>query len=228
MPGIKRILIAGCLSSLMTLPATAKNPPAFSTGTLTGWQKKTFSALPQTRYQLVTENGASVLHAVCQNSASGLVWRQTIDLTKTPFLTWRWKISGIYANLNPHTKSGDDYPARVYVVTGNPLLPWTVRSLVYVWANGPVSASIHGPRGTPFYTDPYTAQAEIVALRQGPAGAGAWATEQRNLRTDLARAFGEGHDVIRAVAVMTDCDDSHSHGQAWYGDIGFANMKSSQ
>ena len=107
--------------------------------------------------------------------------QHSIDLTKTPIITWRWKISNIYPNLDPHAKSGDDYPARVYVITGNPLLPWTVRSLVYVWANGPVRAPVHGPQGTPFYPDPYTAQAEIVALRQGPAGAGVWATEQRKI-----------------------------------------------
>ena len=75
--------------------------------------------------------------------------------------------------------------------------------------------------GTPFYPDPYTSQAEIVALRQGAAGAGSWVSERHDLREDLARAFGPGHDVIGAVAVMTDCDDAHGHGQAWYGDIHF-------
>ncbi|HUW79938.1 MAG TPA: DUF3047 domain-containing protein [Acidocella sp.] len=221
MPNLKQIVAAGLFCGLMTSPARAENPPAFSSGTLSGWQEKTFSSLPHTSYQLVTQDGATILHAVCQNSASGLIWKHEIDLTQTPILTWRWKISRVYPNLDPHTKFGDDYPARVYVVVGNPLLPWTLRSLVYVWANGSVVAAAHDPQGTPIYPDPYTKQAEIVALRQGPSGTGAWTTEQRNLRTDLAHAFGGDFTAIGAVAVMSDCDDSHNFGQAWYGDVRF-------
>lgn len=214
----KRTLSILCFTAL---PAMAQNPPAFSAGTLAGWQPKTFSGRAPTSYTLAAQGNTKILHAVCQNSASGLVWKHKIDLTKTPMIDWRWKISRVYPGLDPHAKSGDDYPARVYVVTGNPLFPWTLRSLVYVWASGPVSAAHRGPNGTPFYPDPYTTQAEIVALRQGAAGAGSWVSEHRDLRADLARAFGPGHDVIGAVAVMTDCDDAHGHGEAWYGDIHF-------
>lgn len=138
--------------SLGTINATAAQPPAFSAGSLVGWDAKTFSGRPPTQYQIVMEGSTSVLHAICRNSASGLVWKHRIDLIKTPILTWRWKISRIFPGLDPHAKVGDDYPARVYVVTGDPLFPWTLRSLVYVWANGAVGATAHGPmvrRSTP-------------------------------------------------------------------------------
>ncbi len=186
---LKRTLGILCLAAL---PAMAQNPLAFSVGGLSGWQPRTFSAHAPTSYALVAEGNTNVLHAVCQNSASGLVWKHVIDLRKTPVIEWSWKISRVYPGLDPHKKAGDDYPARVYVVTGNPLFPWTLRSLVYVWANARVSAVLHGPGGTPFYPDPYTGQAEIVALRQGPAGVGAWVFEQRTCARILPALLGLG------------------------------------
>lgn len=222
---VKACTARGVLAAALVLPAaalagaTAPQPPAFSSGSLAGWAVKHFDGRHVTQYDLTRAGGSTVLQAVCKDSASGLIWKQRIDLDKTPIMSWRWKIAHVYAGLDPHAKSGDDYPARVYVVAGNPLFPWTLRSLVYVWANGPVTAAKHGPHGTKFYPDPYTSQAEIVALRQGPEGAGTWVSERRNVKADLARAFGGHRHIISAVAVMTDCDDSHSHGRAWYGDI---------
>ncbi|HQT62018.1 MULTISPECIES: DUF3047 domain-containing protein [unclassified Acidiphilium] len=222
---VKAFTARGVLAAALTLPfaapagAAAPQPPAFSSGTLAGWAVKHFDGRHVTQYGIARSGGSPVLQAICRDSASGLIWKHRIDLDKTPVMSWRWKIAHVYAGLDPHAKSGDDYPARVYVVAGNPLLPWTLRSLVYVWANGPVTAAKQGPHGTKFYPDPYTSQAEIVALRQGPDGAGGWVSEQRNLKADLARAFGGHRHIIGAVAVMTDCDDSHSHGRAWYGDI---------
>jgi hypothetical protein len=201
------------LSVLPLTAARADNPPAFSAGSLAGWMPKTFSGRAPTLYQLTPDSGATVLHATCQNAASGLVWQHAVDLTKTPILAWRWKIGRLYPGLNPHAESGDDYPARVYVVAGDAMFPWTLRSLVYVWANGPVSPQI--------YPDPYTAQAQILVLKQGAPGPNVWQPESRNLRTDLATAFGADITKIGAVAVMTDCDDSHTTGEAWYGDITF-------
>lgn len=221
----KAMAAFGLMATTLLLPAVAPaggktpQPPAFSSGSLSGWNVKRFDGRRITRYDLVPSSKGTVLAATCNDSASGLIWKQRVDLDKTPIMSWRWKIAHVYAGLDPHAKSGDDYPARVYVVAGDPLFPWTLRSLVYVWGNGPVTAAKHGPHGTPFYPDPYTSQAEIVALRRGPKDAGTWVSERRNVKADLARAFGGHRHIIGAVAVMTDCDDSHSHGRAWYGDI---------
>jgi Protein of unknown function (DUF3047). len=159
-----------------------------------------------------------VLHGVCRNSASGLIWKGDIDLARTPVMHWRWKISRIYKGIDELKKSGDDYPARIYVVIGTPWLPWTYRSLSYVWSNG----SGHGPKGQNFWPSPYTDQAQMVAVRSGDQGVGQWQEESANVRADFKRVFGKDIDSIGAVAVMSDCDDSHNHAQAWFGDIHFA------
>lgn len=219
---LRRLILACALLAPTLAPAAAPQPPPFSSGSLADWQPKTFEGRPPTRYSLVEDHGVQVLHAVCDNSVLGLVWRRRIDLVKTPMLTWRWKISRVYAGLDPHLKAGDDFPARVYVALGTAWLPWTLRSLSYVWANGPVHAAVHDAAGTPYIPSPYTDRAMLVAVRQGAAGVGQWQSESRNVRADLKTAFGRDFDHIEGVAVMTDCDDSHTHGQAWYGDLHFS------
>jgi len=199
--------------------AAAPQPPAFSVTGLQGWSVETFTDHPQTQYQIVNDGDAQVLHASCDNSASGMIWKGTVNLLKTPFLHWRWKIADLYPGIDELTKAGDDFPARVYVVTGTRWLPWTLKSLSYVWSNG----SGHSAHGQLYWASPYTDQAFMYSVRAGPAGVGQWQGETRNVRADFKQVFGADVDSLGAVAVMTDCDDSHSRDQAWYGDLYFAS-----
>ncbi|MDE2149398.1 MAG: DUF3047 domain-containing protein [Gammaproteobacteria bacterium] len=216
-------LTLALLTAAPSLPAAAEpQPPPFSRGSLVGWKTETFEGRPQTKYSLVDDGGVQVLHAVCDDSVLGLVWRGRVDLTRTPILSWRWKIQRVYPGADPHTKAGDDFPARVYVALGTAWLPWTLRSLSYTWANGPLASGRHAAGGVPFIPSPYTDRAELLAVRQGAAGVGQWQAESRDVRADLKAVFGDDYDHIDGVAVMTDCDDSHTHGQAWYGDLRFS------
>ena len=200
---------------LSSSAGAAEQPPLFSLTGLKGWDVKTFMSRPRTNYTLMLDGGIQVVHAQCDDSASGLIWEGTVDLTKTPILDWRWKIAGLYPGIDERTKAGDDFPARIYVVAGSSWLPWTLKSLSYVWSNG----SGHGQS---YWRSPYTSQARMDAVRVGPDGVGQWQQESRNVRADFKRVFGADVDSIGAVAVMTDCDDSHNHMQAWYGDLHFA------
>lgn len=211
---------AAVLIAVVTLPVAAASGivPRFSVSGLKGWLQKPFEGRPHTRYTLEDDDGTPVAHAVCKDSASGLIWKGDVDLDKTPVLHWRWKISRLYPGIDEWTRAGDDFPARVYVVTGTEWLPWTIKSLSYVWSNG----SRRGPRGVPYWKSPYTGQARMVAVRSGDDGVGRWQQESRDVRQDYRRVFGADVHHLGAVAVMTDCDDSHNHAQAWYGDLYFA------
>lgn len=194
--------------------AASPVPPAFSVTGLAGWIIKPFRQRPETRYDLTRVDGGQVVHAVCSDSAAGLIWKGDVDLDQTPVLHWRWKVGQVYPGLDERTKAGDDFPARVYVVTGSRWLPWTLRSLSYVWSSSAAKASA-------WWKSPYTGQARMVPVESGAAHVGQWRSETRNVRADFKRVFGDDVSQIGAVAVMTDCDDSHNRGQAWYGDLRF-------
>lgn len=185
----------------------------FSSGSLQDWQTQSFKGL--TQYRLVEEDGRKVVKADSSASASGLFKKQRIDLTKTPFLNWRWRIENGLGKLNEQVKSGDDYAARVYVVIDGGLAFWRKKALNYVWA----SSSPKGKIWPNAFAGKYVM---MIALRSYEDSTAVWYEEKRNILEDLRKQFGEDIHSIDAVAIMTDTDNAGGRATAYYGDIFFS------
>ena len=185
----------------------------FSHGELDDWSNKVFDGV--TRYTLVTDNARQVLKAESRNAASGLFKRIRIDLTKTPYLHWSWKVPGTLGNIDEHTKAGDDYPARVYVIFSGGALFWRTRAINYVWSSDQ-------PRGST-WQNAFTGNARMIAVRSGNGETGRWVHERRDVRGDYRRLFGSDVRYADSVAIMTDTDNTHKSAVAFYGDIYFSS-----
>jgi hypothetical protein len=183
----------------------------FSAGDRTDWQDKNFQG--ETHYHFDERSGRRALFAESQGAASGLYREIKVDLDRTPWLNWSWRVDQVLNGIDERAKSGDDYPARVYVVVSGGAAFWKTRSLVYVWSS-------HQPVGAT-WPNAYTANARVMALQSGTQNAGRWVSEKRNVRADFQQLFGEEIDSIDAVALMTDTDNSGQSASAWYGDIYF-------
>jgi hypothetical protein len=59
----------------------------------------------------------------------------------------------------------------------------------------------------------------MIAVQSGPARAGEWLAERRDIVADFRRAFGEDPPRIGAIAVMTDTDNTGATAAAWYDDL---------
>lgn len=186
---------------------------AFSSGSLDHWETKEFKG--QTSYQIVDLGGTRVLKAESNDSASGLYKEQRIDLQKTPFMNWRWRIENRLGNINEQAKSGDDYAARVYVIVSGGFAFWRTKAINYVWAST-------SPKGKIWPNAFAGDHAMMIALRSSNDKTGTWYTEKRNILADLKQQFGEDIRYIDAVAVMTDTDNAHGKATAYYGDIYFS------
>lgn len=208
-----RAAAAALAGVLLASAVPARTEGLFSQSGLAGWEPLQFRGKAPTRYSLVTTDGARVLQADCRASASGLIRRERIDLRRTPLLRWRWRTQAVFAGLDERQKAGDDFPLRVYAVRDGGWARWRTRSIVYVWSNG--------GQQTPRWPSPYTANAQVVALR-GPDDAGHWVEEVRDVRADFADAFDVDAADVDGVALMSDCDDSGRSARAWYGDIRWA------
>lgn len=185
----------------------------FSSNQLDGWEKK--STEGETQYQLETMGNLTVLKANSQASASGMFKEQRIDLEKTPFINWSWRIANRLDGLIEQSKAGDDYAARMYVVVKGGLAFWQTKAINYVWASNTAKETI--------WPNAYAGeQLMMLALRGPEAALNVWHTEKRNVRADLQKLFGEDIHFIDAVALMTDTDNSHSQASAFYGDIWFS------
>jgi hypothetical protein len=181
----------------------------FSSGNLSGWQEKTF--VGHTQYSLSQDGDKTVLKAQTSGTASGLFHKVDIDLNKTPYLNWSWKVENIYQDNNEQSKSGDDYPARIYVVVSGGLFFWKTRAINYVWSSNQTKDLS--------WKNAYTGNARMLAVRSGDHETGQWQSEKRNIREDLKQLFNEDITEINAIAIMSDSDNSQQNATAYYGDI---------
>ncbi len=175
---------------------------------LAGWNTKIFAG--ETGYQLAEDGGRVVLRAVSQAAASCLIKEIEFQPAEYRYLRWSWKIDQTIRGGDEKTKAGDDYAARLYVVFPGRFF-WQTRAINYIWANQLAkNASI---------ANAYTAQAMMIAIESGPASAGRWLSEERDIWADYQRLFGEEPKKAAAIAIMTDTDNTGGSAVAWYGDI---------
>ena len=155
------------------------------------------------------------LYAESRASASGLFREIKVDLDRTPYLHWSWRIKGLIDGGDERSKQGDDYPARIYVVFSGGLFFWRTRAINYVWSNREPLGSV--------WPNAFTSNAQMIAVRSGRTGMGQWLTERRNVKADYRQLFGIEPGEIAAVALMTDTDNTGAIAVAWYGDIWFSD-----
>ncbi len=207
-------ILSGLVLAVQNLAAEPKlSLGDFSHNRLDGWEQKSFKG--ETRYQLQTLDGVMVLKADSQAAGSGLFKEQRVDLEKTPFLNWSWRINNRLPGLNEQSKSGDDYAARVYVVIKGGLAFWQTKAINYVWAS-------NTPKDTVWPNAFAGDHAMMLALRGPEAPLAVWQSEKRNIRADLQKLYGGDFQAIDAVALMTDTDNSGGQVSAYYGDIWFS------
>jgi hypothetical protein len=229
-------LTALALGILIALPAgvwadTRITPFSTMADLDDGWEPLEFPKIDRhTNYRLVEEDATQVIEASTDNSASGLIARLDLEPGESLMLTWRWKVSNVFDQGDARKKSGDDYPARIYVAFEfePQKASWFERAkrktvatvfgeelpgnaINYIWAN-------RLPQGETV-ANPYSEETMMIAVTSGNEQAGEWVTVKRDLVADYRAAFGEDPPPIRGVAIMSDSDNTGESATAWYGDL---------
>ncbi|MFT6910523.1 MAG: hypothetical protein ACJAS1_007255 [Oleiphilaceae bacterium] len=168
-----------------------------------------------TNYQVVLLDARKVLRAESKASASGLLLKKTIDISKTPYLNWRWRLEKGLSELPETTKSGDDYAARIYLIYSSGWFFWQTKALNYVWSSRKAKETTWPNAYAPD-------NAMMKAIRDRSDETGIWYSEKRNIQDDFKVWLGENISEIEGVAIMTDTDDSEGHAIVYYGDIFFS------
>jgi hypothetical protein len=188
----------------------------FSKGKLNEWLPKKF--INETSYSLIKVGENTVLRAVSQNSASGLIKKIRVDIKEYPFLNWSWRIENqLSGTFDEKQKHGDDYAARIYIVVSGGIAFWNTIALNYVWSKN----SIKGETWPSAFA---TENSVMVALRSSEAPVSKWHWEKRNIRKDFKKLFGREIQFTDAVVLMSDTDNTHKEVTAYYGDIYFSKQ----
>ena len=196
-----------------------------------GWLLLSVPGVRPPEVALVHDGAATVLRLRAEQAAGSVAHRLAADPSRTPVLSWRWKVDRVIEKADLARKDGDDYAARVYVSFDFPeeRLAFTERArmkiaklmygtelptaaLCYVWDNRhPVGASAWNA---------YTSRVRMIVLSSGAHGAGSWVTQSRDVAADYVAAFGAGPvPAITGVAVAADTDQTRETVTAWFGDL---------
>jgi len=206
---IFKYLLHGIIYSFLLSFSTYSLSDSLALSPFKQWRQKDFVAT--NAYYFHQENQSSVVQISANKSASGLFLEKDININQTPFLRWSWKINHVLKNIDERSKKGDDFAARVYVITSTGPFPWQKRSLCYVWSNNQAINST--------WPNPFTGKVKMIALNSGNNLAGSWQHHQRNIQQDLEHAFNKRYSKIEAIAIMTDADNSQQQATGWYKNI---------
>lgn len=205
-------------------PGTALPPP---------WRLTTLTGIKNpTRYSVARDNDVVVLRAEAQASMASVVHPLKLDPKQLPVISWRWKISNVLRTANMQVKTGDDFPARVYVLFDYDTrkLPLMQRmklaiarqrygpdipaaALCYVW-DGKAAA---GASGWSTYTD----RVRMIVVESGAEHVNDWRRAERDIVADYRAAFGEDPPAVSGVAIVSDTDNTGESVTAMFGDISF-------
>jgi hypothetical protein len=210
---MKKSIISLLLVSAPAVAFAGTILPVLKNANLAGWESKSFEG--ETQYSTEAGSDRLCVRAKTNGAASGLFREMEVDLNRTPYLNWSWRVDNVYENNNEPTRDGDDYPARVYVVKSGGLLFWRTQAVNYVWSS-------HQPVGAS-WPNAFTDHAAMIAVASGSTDTGTWKTHKRNVRDDFKEAFGDDIAAIDAIAIMSDSDNTGQQASACYGDIYFSS-----
>ncbi len=215
-----RLLALGLLAMAATAWAAEvvvedwQRAPLGARGVPPDWTGQNWGS-PAYDFTVVERDGRRALHLRSRDDGSTISRdiRGRVDLRATPVLEWTWMAVALPKGGNSCAKATDDQAVQIYVVW--PRFPEALRSRIigYVWdTTAPAGTTCRsGKTGTVTY----------VVVRSGEADLGRWLTEQRNVREDYRRIFGEEPDRPAAVSLSIDSNDTHSVAEAYVGRIVF-------
>ncbi|MCM8794204.1 MAG: DUF3047 domain-containing protein [Candidatus Omnitrophica bacterium] len=202
-------------------------------GTPEGWELTPAKAAgKRTVYRLVQDGDTVVLGAMSQGGSSGLMRVIRVDPKEYPVIRWRWKVMNLLESASITRKSGDDFPARLFLSFAFDPSQARLREKIYyriakaLYGNYPFAEGLNyvwgnrEPVGT-VVSSPYTDRLKIVVLESGLDRLNQWVEEERNYYEDYKRVFGREPPPLYSVAVMTDTDNTGGMAVAYYGDIVF-------
>ena len=56
-------------------------------------------------------------------------------------------------------------------------------------------------------------------VESGKGGLNQWLDDERDVRADHERVFGEVPAALAGIAIMSDSDNTQSRSSAWYGPV---------
>jgi hypothetical protein len=183
-----------------------------------------------TAYQVVREDGRSVVAARAEGSASLYAARLRTPMQPSATIQWDWKTDALVPGADNRDRSKEDAPLRVIAAFDGDenTLPARERSkrsaaeslfgqkppfavLMYIWSDHVAPETV--------IPSAHTSQVKMLVVASGKAGLGAWQTVRRDLVADYKRAYDADPGPLLGVALLTDTDNTGGTAVGRYADL---------
>ncbi|MCB0334980.1 MAG: DUF3047 domain-containing protein [Bdellovibrionales bacterium] len=228
-------LVLSILLIVFSTTLSAQESINTSWSDLTAWDEQLFPKIKaHTQYTIERdESDIPVIKAVSTQSASGLIHKQLVNVYQQPLISWEWNVSNVFSKGDATKKSGDDYPARVYILfeydperasVFKRLRYDSVKliyglyppdtTLNYIWAN-----KTHERKYIP---NPYSAETMMYILQTGVHNVGSWQKESRHILNDYRASFEQDPPTHARIGIMVDSDNTRESATTYFRNFKIA------
>ena len=179
-----------------------------------GWELSVHEGEPD--LTLVPDGGGQALKLRSRLSSFSLTRAVDIDLKKTPYLEWQWKVTELPTGGDFRRPVTDDQAAQLIVVFSWGGLRQEV--IMYMWdstAPEGIASKVPSPPLYPFL------DLHAVVVRSGETQAGKWITERRDVVADYRRLFGREPEKIRGIRIQINSQHTKSQAEAYWRSVKF-------
>lgn len=196
------------------------------------WQHQLFPGKRRNQYEYVWREGRPAMAVSSESGISAMRRVKHLPADALGQIQFSWKIAGLISEADLQQSSKEDSPVRLVLVFDGDRSQFSAKdamlselaraltgeempyaTLMYVWSNQlPVGTVVNNRR---------TDRIRKLVVQSGPEGINRWLDYERDIRADYEQVFGAPPGPLKAVALMTDTDNTASAVKAWYGPVRF-------
>ena len=214
---MNKVMRVGAVAALMGLGLIAA-PAALIVSALSSpvkgripdqWRLKATHGMPDV--EAVDDEAGAVLRLRSNKTSFALERDLEVDLSVTPVLSWRWKVSALPAGGDFRRLPTDDQAAQILVGFSDR------RVVAYLWDTSAPQGTFENASRIPFL------HIQALVVRSGAAELNRWFTESRNVADDYQRAYGKPAPRVRGLRVQINSQHTGTSAESYFGDISFRN-----
>jgi len=167
-------------------------------------------------FALVPDGDGEALRLRSRSSSYSLQKSVAIDLKRTPYLVWQWKVTELPKGGDFRNGGTDDQAAQLLVVFN-----WGVfrkEAITYIW-DSTAPQGMTGKAPTPAVQPFLTMHAVVV--RSGAREKGRWIIETRNVAEDYRKLFGREPEKVIGVRIQINSQHTASQAESYWRSVVF-------
>lgn len=181
---------------------------------LQGWELSVHEG--EADLTLVSDGSGQALKLRSSLSSFSLTKEVDIDLRRTPYLEWQWKVTELPKGGDFRQRATDDQAAQLIVIFSWGALRQEV--IMYMWdstAPAGTASKVPSPSLYPFLN------LQGVVVRSGETQKGEWIAERRNVLADYKKLFGREPEKVLGIRIQINTQHTKSQAETYWRSVKF-------